>query len=62
LDRVWSTSFLDVKIPATNRFSKCETCERLKRMINTGEVQAGHNLTTEAFEKFCLDKVYLYKY
>ncbi len=56
-DRVWSTSFPDVKIPASNRFSKCETCERLKRMIHTGEIEAGHNMKPEEYETFCRDKV-----
>ena len=52
--------FQDVKIPATNRFSKCEHCERLKKMINTGDIEAGHNLSTEEYEKLQYDKV-LYK-
>ncbi len=43
--------FQDVKILATNRFSKCEHCERLKKMINTGDIEAGHNLSTKECEK-----------
>jgi hypothetical protein len=50
--------FQDVKIPATNRFSKCEHCERLKKMINTGDIEAGHNLSTEEYEKLQYDKVF----
>jgi hypothetical protein len=49
--------FLDVKIPATNRFSKCETCERLKAMVNTGNIESGHNFTNEELEKLQNDKV-----
>jgi len=50
--------FQDVKIPATNRFSKCEHCERLKKMINTGDIEAGHNLSPEEYEKLQYDKVF----
>ena len=49
--------FSDVKIPATNRFSKCETCERLKAMVNTGNIESGHNFTNEELEKLQNDKV-----
>ena len=50
--------FQDVKIPATNRFSKCEHCERLKKMINTGDIEAGHNLSPEEYEQLQYDKVF----
>ena len=50
--------FQDVKIPATNRFSKCEHCERLKKMINTGDIEAGQNLSPEEYEKLQYDKVF----
>ena len=58
LERIWSMYFQDVKIPATNRFSKCEHCERLKKMINTGDIEAGHNLSPEEYEKLQYDKVF----
>ena len=57
LDRVWEEHFPDVKIPASNRFSKREHCERLKKMINTGDIVAGHNLSPEELEKYKNDKV-----
>jgi hypothetical protein len=50
--------FQDVKIPATNRFSKCEHCERLKKMINTGDIEGGYTLSTEEYEKIQYDKVF----
>ena len=50
--------FQNVKIPATNRFSKCEHCERLKKIINTGDIEAGHNLSTEEYEKLKCEKVF----
>ena len=57
LDRVWEEHFSDVKNPASNRFSKCEHCERLKKMINTSDIVAGHNLSPEELEKYKNDKV-----
>ena len=57
LERIWSTYFDDVKIPASNRFSKCEHCERLKKMIHTGAIEAGHNLSKDDYEKLQHDKV-----
>ena len=53
--------FQDVEIPATNRFLKCEHCERLKKMINTGDIEACHNLITEEYEKLQYDKVFIRK-
>ena len=50
--------FQDVKIPTTNRFSKCEHCERLKKMINTRDIEAGHNLSSEEYEQLQYDKVF----
>jgi hypothetical protein len=46
-EREWSTHFNDVKIPATNRFSKCQTFERLKQLINSGNIVVGHTLHQE---------------
>ena len=57
LQRVWSTYFSDVKIPATNRFSKCQTCERLKKMIHSGKIEEGHELSQEELQKLGIDKV-----
>ena len=57
LERTWAIYFLDVKIPATNRFYKCETCERLKKMLHTGNMEASHDLKEEDFEKLQHDKV-----
>jgi hypothetical protein len=57
LERVWSTYFSDVKIPATNRFSKCQTCERLKKMIHSGNIEVGHDLSQEDLQKLGNDKV-----
>ena len=57
LERVWSTYFSDVKIPATDRFSKCQTCERLKKMIHSGKVEVGHNLSQGELLKLGNDKV-----
>jgi hypothetical protein len=54
--------FQDVKIPATNCFSKCEHCERLKKMINTGDIEAGHNLSIEEYEQLQYDNKVFYKY
>jgi len=52
LERTWAIYFSDVKIPATIRFSKCETCERLKKMLhNKGNIEAGHDLREVDFEK-----------
>ncbi len=47
----------DVKIPATNRFSKCQTCERLKKMIHSGNIEVGHDLSQEDLQKLGNDKV-----
>jgi glutaredoxin len=49
--------FANVKIPATNRFSKCEHCERLKKMLHTGNIEEGHDLNKEEFEKLQHEKV-----
>ena len=57
IDRVWSAHFPDVRIPATNRFSKCQDCERLKKMINSGDVESGHKLSPEELCKLADDKV-----
>ena len=57
LKRVWSTHFYDVKIPATNRFSKCQTCERLNKMIHSGKIEEGHKLSNEELLKLGNDKV-----
>ena len=57
LERVWSAHFPDVRIPVTNRFSKCQDCERLKKMIHSGDVEAGHNLSPEQLSKLADDKV-----
>ena len=62
LERIWSMHFQDIKIPATNRFSKCEHCERLRKMINTGDIEAGHNLSSEEYEKLQYDKVFYMTY
>ena len=58
LERVWSSNFSDVKIPATNRFSKCQTCERLKKMIFSGNIEQGHELSQEELVKLGNDKVW----
>ena len=57
IDRVWSAHFFGVRIPATNRFSKCQDCERLKKMINSGDVESGHKLSPEELCKLADDKV-----
>jgi len=57
LEMVWSTYFSDVKIPATNRFSKCQTCEMLKKMINSENIEVGHELSQEKIHKLGNDKV-----
>ena len=62
LDRVWSVSFPDVKIPATNRFSKCEICERLKKMLHTRNIEDDHNLSQQELNKLELDKVIKLKF
>jgi hypothetical protein len=51
LERVWTTFLIVVKIPATNRFSKCQTCERLKKMINSGNIEVGHEVSKEVLLK-----------
>ena len=60
LERTWAINFRDVKIPATNRFSKCQTCERLKKMLHTRNIEAGHDLREEDFERLQHDKVNKY--
>jgi len=57
LERVWSKYFFDVKKPETNRFSKCKTCERLKKMIHYGNIEVGHELSQEDIQKLGNDKV-----
>ena len=57
LKRVWSTHFFDAKIPATNRFSKCQTCEILKKMIYFVNIEVGHNLSQEEIHKLGNSKV-----
>jgi hypothetical protein len=57
LERVWSAHFLDVRIPITNRFSKCQDYERLEKTINSGDVESGHNLGSEELSKLVDDKV-----
>ena len=57
-EQTWAIKFSDVKIPATNRFPKCETCERLQKMLHTYNIEAGHDLREEDFEKRQHDKVY----
>ena len=53
--------FQDVKIPATNCFSKCEHCKGIKKMINTGDIEAGHNVSMEEYEKLQYAKVFYKK-
>jgi hypothetical protein len=57
LERTWAIYFTDVKIPATNRFSKCENCERLKKMLHTRNVEVGHDLREKVFENLRHDKL-----
>ena len=47
LERVCTTQFTNVKIPRTKRFLKCQTCERLKKMIHSGNIEVGHELSKE---------------
>ncbi len=61
LERIWSLYFQDVKIPATHRFYKCKDCDRLKKMINTGDIEADNNLSTKEYEKHHYDKVFYKK-
>jgi hypothetical protein len=51
LERIWSSFLADVKIPATNRFSKYENCKKLKKMLHTGNISACHHLVKQEFEK-----------
>jgi len=57
LERVWPTHFSDVKIPVTNRFSECQTRERLKKMTHSGKIEEGHELSNEELLKLGNDKV-----
>ena len=57
LERRWAIYFSDVKIPATDRFSKCESCESLKKMLHTGNIEVGHDLKEEDLGKLKHDKV-----
>ena len=57
LERVVSTHFFDVKITATNRFSKFQTCERLKKMVHFGNIEVGHELSHEEILKLGNDKI-----
>jgi len=45
--RVWERYFPDVKIPKGNRFSKCQTCEELKKIFHSDGIEDGHNLSQE---------------
>ena len=47
LEQTWAINFPDVKIPATNSFSKCEYYGRLKKMLHTSNIEAGHDLKEE---------------
>jgi hypothetical protein len=49
--------FSDVNIPTTNRFSKCQTCERLKKMIHSGNIEECHEVSEEELLKLGNDKV-----
>jgi hypothetical protein len=57
LKRTLAINFQDVKILETNRFSKCEHCERLKMMLHTGNIEARHDLKKEDLGKLQHDKV-----
>ena len=57
LEQTRAIYFSDVKIPATNRFSKCETCEMLKKMLHAANIEASHDLREEDFEKLKHDNV-----
>ena len=56
LERVWTTHITAVKIPATTRFSKCRTCERLKKMTHSGNIEVIHELSKEELLKLGNDK------
>jgi len=62
LERVWSTYFSDVKIPATNRCSKCQTCERLKKIIHSRNIEVGHEFSKEEIHKLGNYKVCYFLY
>ena len=58
LERAWAINFPDVKIPATNRFSKCEHCERLnEKMLHACNIAADHDLKEEDLGKLQHDKL-----
>ena len=57
LERVWTTYFTDVQIPTTNRFSKCQPCERLTKMILSGNIEVGHELSKEELHELGNNKV-----
>ena len=56
IKRVWSAHFHDVRIPVTNRFLKCQDCERLTK-TKSGDVESGHKLSPEELSKLADDKV-----
>jgi hypothetical protein len=56
LKRTWAIYFPGVKIPETNRFSKCELCERLKKILHTGNIEASHDLKEADLGKLQHDK------
>ena len=45
--RVWEKYFPEVKIPKGNRFSKCQTCEELKKIFHSDGIEDGQNLSQE---------------
>jgi len=57
LERVWTMYFIDISIHATNRFSKFQTCERLKKMVHSGNIEEGRELSKEESLKLGNDKV-----
>jgi hypothetical protein len=57
LERTWAITFSDVKIPAINRFSKCEISEGLNKMLDIGNIKAGHDLREENLGKLQHGKV-----
>ena len=57
LSRVWQEFFQDVKLPKKHRFSKCETCSRLRRMIDSDGVEDGHTLNAGEAARLKAQKV-----
>ena len=55
--RVWEKYFPDVKIPKGNRFSKCQTCEELKKIFHSDGIEDGQNLSQEERLKLKKEKV-----